>query len=382
MTFATRKESLRKTRDRFQEFSKKELGRTQSQLEGREEFNWEGWDSCARFGVMALPVDPIFGGEGAGMSRIIEALQGLGYGCRDNGLLLSINAHLWGCQLPVSTFGSNSLRKKYLPLLSSGKLVGAHAISEPEAGSDIFSLSTSARLDGDEYILNGTKTFVTNGTVADIVVVLARCKGKDGMGELSAFLLEKDCPGFKVDKKLGKMGLRTAEMAQLKLLECRIPKCNRIGDEGIGQALFGHVMEWERSCIMAPALGSMQAVLERTICHAKERIQFGKPISNQPEVARRIIQMKTRIQTASLLLKQVGELKDMGRSVLMEASLAKLYVSECWIQNCLDAMGVHGGYGYLTDVGIEKELRDAMGSQFYSGTPEIQRLTAAKLMGL
>ncbi len=382
MTRTAGKESLEETRDRFRKFAEQALGRTQRELEEREEFNREGWQSCARFGVMALPAAPAFGGEGAGMRRIIEAFRGLGHGCRDNGLLLSISAHLWGCQLPVAAFGSSSLQGRFLPSLVSGELVGAHAVSEPEAGSDAFSLSTRARRHGDEYLLDGVKTFVTNGTVADLVVVLARCDEKGEPGALSAFLVEKDFPGFQVKKKLGKMGLRTAEMAQIHLSECRVPAENRIGPEGIGQALFGLVMEWERACIMAPAVGSMQALLERTIKHAKERVQFDRPISRQPEVARRILQMKTRVDTSRLLLEQVGELKDRGRSVLMEASLAKLYVSDCWIQNCLDAMGVHGGYGYLTDVGIEKELRDAMGSQFHSGTPEIQRLTAAGLMGL
>ena len=316
------------------------------------------------------------------MCQIIAAFEGLGYGCRDNGLLLAVGAHLWGCLLPVGTFGSTELKERFLPFLAAGRFIGGLAVSEPEAGSDAFNLSTSARREGDNYVLDGVKTFVTNGTVADVVVVLARCDQKEGMNALSAFIVEKDTPGFLVEKKLGKMGLRTAEMAQLRLAECRIPAANRIGPEGIGRSLFAHVMEWERACIMAPAVGSMQSLLDRTICYAKERIQFDQPISRQPEVAAKIIQMKLRVDTSRLLLKEAGELKEDGRSVLMEASLAKLYVSDCWVKNCLDAMAVHGGYGYLTDFEIEKELRDAMGSQFYSGTAEIQRWTAARMMGL
>jgi len=369
-------------RDRFRQFSEDQLSLSQPRLEEQERFNRQGWQRCAEFGVMALPADPAFGGEGASMRQVIGAFEGLGYGCRDNGLLLAISAHLWGSLLPVGKFGSSQLKARFLPLLAAGRFIGGLAVSEPEAGSDAFSLAASARRDGDNYVLDGVKTFVTNGTVADVVVVLARCGQREGMDALSAFLVEKDFPGFQVEKKLGKMGLRTAEMAQIRLAECRVPASNRIGPEGIGRALFAHVMEWERACIMAPAVGSMQFLLDRTITYAKERVQFDQPISSQPEVAARIIQMKLRVDTSRLLLQETGQLKEEGRSVLMEASLAKLYVSDCWVKNCLDAMAVHGGYGYLTDFEIEKELRDAMGSQFYSGTAEIQRLTAAKMMGL
>ena len=369
-------------RDRFRQFSEDQLGLSQTRLEEQERFNRQGWQRCAEFGVMALPADPAFGGEGASMRQVIGAFEGLGYGCRDNGLLLAISAHLWGSLLPVGTFGSSQLKERFLPLLAAGEFIGGLAVSEPEAGSDAFSLAASARRDGDNYVLDGVKTFVTNGTVADIVVVLARCGQREGMDALSAFLVEKDFPGFQVEKKLGKMGLRTAEMAQIRLAECRVPASNRIGPEGIGRSLFAHVMEWERACIMAPAVGSMQFLLDRTIRYAKERVQFDQPISRQPEVAAKIIQMKLRIDTSRLLLQEAGQLKEEGRSVLMEASLAKLYVSDCWVKNCLDAMAVHGGYGYLTDFEIEKELRDAMGSQFHSGTAEILRLTAARMMGL
>ena len=369
-------------RDRFRQFSEDQLGLSQPRLEEQERFNRQGWQRCAEFGVMALPADPAFGGEGASMRQVIGAFEGLGYGCRDNGLLLAISAHLWGSLLPVGTFGSSQLKERFLPLLAAGRFIGGLAVSEPEAGSDAFSLAASARRDGDNYVLDGVKTFVTNGTVADVIVVLARCGQREGMDALSAFLVEKDFPGFQVEKKLGKMGLRTAEMAQIRLAECRVPASNRIGPEGIGRSLFAHVMEWERACIMAPAVGSMQFLLDRTIRYAKERVQFDQPISRQPEVAAKIIQMKLRIDTSRLLLQEAGQLKEEGRSVLMEASLAKLYVSDCWVKNCLDAMAVHGGYGYLTDFEIEKELRDAMGSQFHSGTAEILRLTAARMMGL
>ena len=369
-------------RDRFRQFSEDQLGLSQPRLEEQERFNRQGWQRCAEFGVMALPADPAFGGEGASMRQVIGALEGLGYGCRDNGLLLAISAHLWRSLLPVGRFGSSQLKERFLPLLAAGRFIGGLAVSEPEAGSDAFSLAASARRDGDNYVLDGVKTFVTNGTVADVVVVLARCGQREGMDAFSAFLVEKDFPGFQVEKKLGKMGLRTAEMAQIRLAECRVPASNRIGPEGIGRSLFVHVMEWERACIMAPAVGSMQFLLDRTIRYAKERVQFDQPISKQPEVAAKIIQMKLRVDTSRLLLQEAGLLKEEGRSVLMEASLAKLYVSDCWVKNCLDAMAVHGGYGYLTDFEIEKELRDAMGSQFYSGTAEIQRLTVARMMGL
>ena len=368
--------------DRFRRFSEIELNHLPEESESEERFNWDGWRKCAAFGVHGLPVSPEFGGSGSGMSDVISALQGLGYGCLDNGLLFSINAHMWGCQLPVALFGSEELKRRYLPRLVSGEWVGGLAVSELEAGSDAFNLSTRARRDGDAYVLDGSKTFVTNGTLADVLVVLARVDGKEGMESLTALVVEKGFAGYTVERKIGKMGLLSAEMGALVFQGCRVPVHNRLGGEGLGATLFSQAMEWERACILASAVGTMERILEQTIEYAQNRVQFGAPISKQPVVAARIVDMKLRLENSKLLLRHVGELKDGGASVLMEASMAKLFVSEAWVRICSDAMKVFGGYGYLKEFAIERELRDALGSRFFSGTADIQRFTVSRLMGL
>jgi alkylation response protein AidB-like acyl-CoA dehydrogenase len=224
--------------------------------------------------------------------------------------------------------------------------------------------------------------FVTNGPIADVIVVFATVNRSKGAFGLTGFLVEKDFPGFSVSRKIDKMGLRTSPMGELFLDQCEVPVENRLGKEGAGTAIFGHSMEWERSCILASAVGAMQRQLETCVQYAKQRQQFGKPIGKFQLVASKIVDMKLRVETARALLYQVGWLKNKGKSVYLESSMAKLYISECWVQSCLDAIQIHGGYGYMTEFELERELRDALGSRLYSGTSEIQRQIIAQLMGL
>jgi alkylation response protein AidB-like acyl-CoA dehydrogenase len=243
-----------------------------------------------------------------------------------------------------------------------------------------YALRTTAMKKGDKYILNGSKTFVTNGPVADVVVTFATIDKSKGVSGISAFLVEKQFRGFSVAGKLEKMGLRTSPMAELFFDECEVPEENRLGSEGAGSSLFTHSMTWERGCILASAVGSMKRLMETCIGYAKERRQFGQPIGKFQLLASKIVDMKLRLETARFLLYNSAYQIGTGRAAIMEAALAKLHISESWIRCCEDAIQIHGGYGYMTEYEVERELRDAIGSRLYSGTNEIQRNLIASLL--
>jgi alkylation response protein AidB-like acyl-CoA dehydrogenase len=346
------------------------------------EFNRAGWDGCARMGIHGLPVPEEYGGLGFDALTTVGALEALGYGCRDNGLAFSINAHMWTAELPLLGFGTPEQKQRYLPRLVSGEWIGGNAMSEPGSGSDAYSLRTTALRKGDRYVLNGSKTFVTNGGVADLLLVFATVDPAKGPRGVSAFLVEKGTPGLSVGKKIEKMGMRTSPMAELFFDEMEVPVENRLGKEGAGRNLFTDSMTWERGCILAPAVGAMQRILETCVDYAKQRKQFGESIVSFQLVASKLVDMKLRVETSRSLLLQAAWKKDQGRSIFMEAALAKLWISESWVACAQDAIQIHGGYGYMTEYEMERELRDATGSKLYSGTSEIQRTIIAPLLGL
>jgi alkylation response protein AidB-like acyl-CoA dehydrogenase len=343
-------------------------------------FNRQGWKQCGEFGIQGLAAPEEYGGLAQDPLTTVGALEKLGYACRDNGLVFSLNAHMWTVVMPLVGFGSEAQKRKYLGGLCNGDLIGGNAMSEPNTGSDAYSLATTAQKTGDRYLLNGAKTFVTNGPVADVLVVFANTDKSKGKQGISAFLVEKDFPGLTVARKLEKMGLRTSPMAELFFEDCEVPEENRLGREGAGTDLFTHSMTWERGCILASAVGSMQRLLELSIRYAKERTQFGQPIGKFQLVASRIVDMKIRLESARHMLYYGAWLRARGRMAIMEAALAKLHISECWVKSCEDAMQIHGGYGYMTEYQVERELRDALASKFYSGTSEIQRNIIASML--
>ncbi|AFY35388.1 acyl-CoA dehydrogenase family protein [Calothrix sp. PCC 7507] len=369
-------------KEKLIEFAQKSLIEDITKLDLQEEFNLEGWRKCAAWGIMGMPIPQEYGGKELDSLTTIYALEGLGYGCKDNGLLFSIAAHIWACEFPILTFGTQEQKLKYLPSLVKGEIIGGHAVTETEAGSDVYNLKTTATRKGDRYVLNGSKIFVTNGTIANLILVFANLEPALGKRGITGFLVEKDFPGFIVKKKMSKMGLRTAQMAELLLDNCEIPVSNRLGKEGAGMAIFSHSMEWERGFILASAIGSMERLLDQCVQYAKQRQQFQQPIGKFQQISSKLVDMKLRLETARGLLYKFGWLKQMGKSAFMEAAMTKLYISESWVQSCLDALQIHGGYGYLTELELERELRDALGSRVYSGTSEIQRQIIAQFMGL
>jgi len=375
-------EEQRIFRDEVIRFAERELMDDVVSRDREGSFDAKAWRRLAEFGIHGLPVAREYGGQGADPLTVMIAMEALGYGYRDNGLLFSLNAQMWACQTPIARSGTDEQKRRYLPGLCDGSLIAAHGMSEPNSGSDAFALTTTAERVGDDYILNGSKIFVTNAPVADLFVVFGTTDRSLGFAGLCAFLIERDTPGLTVGSPIEKMGLRTSPMAELFLDGCRVPATHVLGKPGAGMAMFNSAMEWERSCILATTVGTMQRQLERTVEYARERKQFGQPIGKFQSVANRIVDMKVRLETAQLLLYKVAWLKKMGKSAVMEAALAKLYLSECFVQSGLDAIRTMGGYGYTTEYEVERDFRDSVGGTLYSGTSDIQRNIIARLLGL
>ena len=379
MDFSWSEEQL-ELRDQILDFARKELTTDIEALDKAAEFDRRSWDKCGDFGIPGLPVPEADGGLGKDPLSTAYALETLGYACRDNGLLFSLNAHMWTCVMPLVAFGTAEQKKRFLPGLCAGKLIGGNAMSEPEAGSDAYKLRTVARKQGDSYTINGSKIWTTNGTVADVIVVFANVSPDRDPRGVSAFLVETDTPGFTVTRKVEKMGLRTSPMAELHLSDCTVPEENRLGKEGAGPALFTHSMTWERGLILASAVGAMQRQLEACVRYASERKQFGEAIGKFQLVGQRLVHMKRRLEEARAALYRVAWLKTRRKSGIMEAAMAKLCISENWIASCQDAIQIHGANGYTPEYGFEREMRDALGSRIFSGTSEIQQLIISSLL--
>jgi alkylation response protein AidB-like acyl-CoA dehydrogenase len=363
-------------------FARRELDKDLPEREAAGEFSPQAWRACANFGIQGLPVPAELGGGGADILTTVLVMEALGYGCHDNGLIFSLNAQMWSLELPLVKFGTPAQQQAYLPGLISGDLIGVHAMTEPDSGSDAFSMRSHVERQGDGYILNGTKLYITNAPVSDVVLVFAAHPDKPKMAGISAFLIQKGTPGFTVTRGLDKMGLRTSPMGEVVLDDCYVPAENRVGSEGAGMAIFNSSMAWERSCILASALGAMRRQLEECVEYARTRKQFGQSIGKFQAVSNKVADMYLRLEAARLLVYQAAWLGQQGKSVLAEAAAAKLFTSEAWVASSLDAIQLHGAYGYMKESGIERDLRDAVASTIYSGTSEIQRVILARLLGL
>lgn len=363
-------------------FAQDELADDVLGRDARREFWREGWRRCGRFGIQGLPVPAEFGGRGQDLATTLAALEGLGYGCPDNGLIFALNASIWTVSIPLLGFGTAEQKRRYLPGLCDGTLVGANGASEPEAGSDIFAMQTRAEKRDGGWVLNGCKTWCTSAPVADLFVCYAATGPTRGLLGISTFLIPRDSPGLRVPREIPKLGLRTAPMGELDFEDCALPPEALLGREGRGAEVFQHSMEWERGAILAAALGTMRRQLERCQAHARRRRQFGRPIGQFQAVAHRIVDMAVRLETCRPLVYKVGWLKGQGRDAALAAAMAKLHVSECFVQNSLDAVRIFGAAGYAEETGLERDLRDSVGSLIYSGTSDIQRNLIARCLRL
>jgi len=370
-------------RDSIIRFARETLNEGATERDREQAFPRELWLKCGDMGLPGLPVPEEYGGSGLDPLSTAVALDALGYACRDGGLVFSICAHLLSCVVPLWHFGTEEQRRRYLPSLCSGRLVGVHAMTEPASGSDAFALKTRAERDGDGFRIRGTKTFISNGPVADLVIVFAATDPAKGYhGGVTAFLVETTAPGFVVSQRFEKMGLRTSPLGELIFEDLRVGPEAILGGVGGGSGVFTHAMDWERVCLFASQVGTMERLLEASIKHARTRSQFGQAIGKFQAVSHRIVDMKVQVEAARLLTYRAASRLGHTRTVSMDAAMAKLFVSESLVQTALGAVQVHGGYGYMTEFEVERALRDAVGSTIYSGTSEMQRNIIARWLGL
>ncbi|SEQ99117.1 L-prolyl-[peptidyl carrier protein] dehydrogenase [Hyunsoonleella jejuensis] len=347
-------------------------------------FSRQDWNKCAEFGIQGLASPLEYGGPKDNIDILTAtlAMEGLGYGCKDNGLPFSLNAQMWTVQLPIAHFGTEYQKEKYLKQLSAGEIIGCHALTETNAGSDVFNMETQAKKVEGGYILNGSKRLITLAPVADVALVFAKTNPKLGKWGVSGFLVETKSEGVTVSKNKAKMGMRTVPIGDLEFNNCFIPEENRLGKEGAGWSITISSLEYDRCNILGSQLGAMERQLDSTIKFVKDRKQFGKSIGKFQSVSNRIANMKLRLETSKLLLYKVAWLKSKGESAMMEAALLKLHLSESFIESSLDAIRCHGGSGYLTDFEVERDLRDAVGGVIYAGTSDIQRNIISQILGL
>ncbi len=363
-------------------FAQDELNNDLLEPGGDDGFFRENWQKCADFGIQGLAVPEEYGGINQDIMTAMLAMEGLGYGFPENALPLGLNAQMWTVQLTIQHFGTEAQKQKYLPGFCSGKVIGAQAVTEPDAGSDIGKMRTFAEKRDDGYVLNGSKIMITLAPVADVAIVFATINRDNGKWGITAFIAEKKMAGYNAAPSRGKMGLDALPTGDLFFDDCFIPTENRLGAEGAGIAIFNGSLEWERSCMLASLLGAMDRQLEKCIKYARQRNQFGQAIGKFQSVSNRIADMKVRLETARLLLYKVAWLKKTGKPAFMEAAMLKLYLNECFVQSSLDAIRIHGGHGYMKESGVEVDLRDAIGGTLYGGTSDIQRNIIAKLLGL
>ncbi len=347
-----------------------------------ERFGHELWRQCGGHGVLGSYVPETYGGRGRDVLTTILLMEAIGEGCRDNGLTLGLNGQMWAVQEPILRFGSEEQKARWLPRLCAGEWFGAHGMTEEVSGSDTFALETTARRDGDDYVLNGHKIYIGLAPVADLSLVFASTAPDKGRWGLSAFLIEKGTPGLIQSDAKQKMGLTSSPLGDLRMEDCRVPAANRLGPEGAGLSIFNHSMQWERSFIFASHVGSMARQLDETVAFAKQRRQFGQPVGHFQSVSNRIADMKLRLETARLLMYKAAWTLDQHQDASMISALAKLHLGESFFASSVDAMRIHGGRGYLTEYEVERDVRDSAGGVIYSGTSDIQRQLIAKLLGL
>lgn len=345
----------------------------------RRVFWREGWRRCGEFGIQGLPVPTEYGGKGEGLGVTIAAMEGLGFGCPDNALVFAMNASMWTNTIPILRYGTEEQKRKWLPDLASGKLVGANGASEPEAGSDIFSMRATAARDEStgEWVLNGHKTWITSGPVADVFVCYATTDPSKGVLGISAFIVPKGAPGFRVLRELYKLGMRTIPMGEAKMEDCRVPADALLGREGRGAEVFNCSMEWERGAILAATLGTMRRQLQTCVKFARSRKQYGQALIKFQAVSHRLAEMRVRLETCRAMVYRIGWLKDKERDATLEAAMAKLHVSEAFVANSLDAVRLFGARGFVSEYGIEKDLRDSVGSLIFSGTNDVMKSVIA-----
>lgn len=358
-----------------------ELNADVARFDARGEFAREKWPAIQRSGILGLPFKEEYGGAGRSLTETMRALETLGYVCRDAGLSFSTSTQIVSVGVPLQMFGSEELVAEFLPRIISGELITAHAITEPGHGSDAMNIATTAKRDGDEYVIDGGKMFITNAPIADLFLLYVRT-GAPGPFGLSVFLVERDTPGLEVGPALDKMGLRTSPVSEVTFEGLRVPASRRLSHEGAGFLILDYVMKREVLFSFSITLGEMAHRLERTVAYAKSRRQFDQPIGKFQAVSHKIADMKIAVETSRKWLTDTGAKVEASKDATIDVAATKTVVSEANQRTALDAVQIFGGKGYLTATGIEQDVRNAVGGTIYSGTSEIQRNRIASLLGL
>ena len=349
-----------------------------NQDEDRDQFSYDLWQEAADFGLYGLTIPEEFGGMEESYLTAAVVTEALGYACDNNGFVFAVNNHVWVGLNLIHLYGSTYLKNKYLQRMIQGNPIGAIAITEADAGSDAVAMRTSAEKTEDGFVLNGSKMFISNGSIAGVFIVFAKTVGEKGH-EITAFVVDKDTPGVYVGKDIEKMGLNSCPMAEITFQNCRIGQESILGKMGAGNSIMQSALEWERCYEFACHIGAMERIMERCINYVNQRKQFGQPISSYQGVTHKIADMKAAIELSRLLLYKIAWMKDQHRAAYLETSIFKLTVSEAYIRTCRDAMQIFGAYGYTKEYGLENEMRDALACSIYSGTSEMQRNTIFRM---
>jgi butyryl-CoA dehydrogenase len=368
-------EEERAVRDVAREFAQRELAPTVAQRDEDERYDRALFDRMGEAGLTAIPYPEEYGG--AGMSTFAWVLAAEEIGAADMGMAVSLSVHVLS-QLPILAFGTDEQKSRLLPAMSAGRALGAFALTEPQAGSDAAALSLAARRDGDDYLLSGTKIWITNGAHADVIVTFAtvdRSRGREG---ITAFAIERDTPGFRVGSHERKMGIRDSASVELIFDEARVPAANRLGDEGQGLKVALGALGAGRIGIAAACTGLARAALEHATRYASQRSQFGRPIADQEMIQALLADAATAVDAARLLTWRAARLRDAGQPINAASSMAKMFASDTAMRVATDAVQVYGGAGYSRDNPVERFMRDAKGAQIYEGSNQIQRLIIAQ----
>ena len=365
----------------FREFAENEVKPLAQEIDEEHRFPRETVEKMAKAGFLGIPVPKELGGQGCDPLTYAMCVEELSKVCGTTGVIVS--AHTSLCVDPIQTYGTPEQKEKYIPDLASGKKLGAFGLTEPGAGTDAQGQQTKAVLDGDEWVLNGSKCFITNGKEADVYIIIAVTGKIEKRGrvqkEISAFIVEKGTPGFTFGTKENKMGICASSTYELIFTDCRIPKENLLGAKGKGFAIAMHTLDGGRIGIAAQALGIAEGALETTINYVKERKQFGRSISAFQNTQFQLADMATKVEAAKLLVYKAamkkGEYQNGAKvSYSVEAAMAKLYAAEVAMEVTTKAVQLHGGYGYIKEYGVERMMRDAKITEIYEGTSEVQRM--------
>lgn len=363
-------------RDMARDFSREKLAPNAAEWDRDHRFPAGAISEMAGLGFMGMNVPVEWDGAGLDYVSYAAAVIEVAAGCGAVSTIMSVHNGV-GC-MPILHYGDEAQREKYLKPMARGEWIGCFCLTEPDAGSDAASIRTRARLDGDHYVLNGAKQFITSGNNAKVAIVFAVTDPDKGKGGLSAFIVPTDTPGFRVERVELKLGQHSSDTCAIVFEDMRVPVANRLGAEGQGLKIALANLEGGRIGIAAQAVGMARSAFDAARDYAKERKQFGKPIIEHQAVGFKLADMATRIDAAELMVFRAAELKDAGRPCLKEASMAKLFASEMAEQVCSDAIQIHGGYGYLADYPVERIYRDVRVCQIYEGTSEVQRLVIAR----